>query len=700
MRRRDDMRKENKIHSIYSVYSVGFLCCIMVILAFCRLPLPVQADSVDSVQENKDCTVERLDDAKEAAQVVLEDWEEDYYGEILVHEDSNQIEIDGEKDTFTETFSVSTGKMKEAVSSQDDLSGFLETRSSADGKVYEVDEKEDGLYSLTSPYQSKRIVIYSTAVENSYGAEEKYIYEEGSETILCFATEEDTKAAFEQIKNDYGEKECFVDKICSLEDMATSVSWGGTATGMATLKTDVSLTPLPDKVTVAVIDTGNNLNHSMFQNRSILNRSFNFMERSFNINDNNGHGTHVAGIIADLTPANVDFLVLKIADSEGSSSSLVMNLAVNYAISEKVDVMNISYGFLSKSANRFTFLDKAINRAYKEGIPVVTAAGNLATDVAGRDVKNCYPACNSQTIAVSALDKDLKLAYYSYYGSAIDFTAPGTQIASAWIGTATGVKVESGTSMAAPHITAALAYIKLRDKDLSVQGACLELMRYCKDLGEQGRDEKYGYGYPDLSCFLTSQSNYDSWTVSNMLRSPEITVCRNGDKGTEMKWTPVPGALGYEVYRRKNGGGISKIATVSTPQYLDRGLKEGEYSSYNVVAYTLKNGIRSISGNSNTVGNITLKKNKIVKLRPLGRRKVMLRLKKLPSWEDKFIQIQVSNRKDFRQKKTRTIYAFRNNCRIKSKKKGFVYIRLRSKFRWEGKTYHSAWSNIKKVKVR
>jgi hypothetical protein len=155
------------------------------------------------------------------------------------------------------------------------------------------------------------------------------------------------------------------------------------------------------------------------------------MERSFNINDNNGHGTHVAGIIADLTPANVDFLVLKIADSEGSSSSLVMNLAVNYAISEKVDVMNISYGFLSKSANRFTFLDKAINRAYKEGIPVVTAAGNLAADVTGRDVKNCYPACNSQTIAVSALDRDLKLAYYSYYGSEIDFTAPGTQIVAA-----------------------------------------------------------------------------------------------------------------------------------------------------------------------------------------------------------------------------------------------------------------------------
>ena len=689
----------------------------MVIMAFCQAPLAVEADSarvdsarVDSVRSesvqagreeaDKGCIVEQLGDAKEAAQAVLQDWEEDYYGEILVREDSNRIEIDGEKDTFTDTFSVSAGEMKEAVSSQDDLSRFLEERSAIDGKVYELDVKEDGLYSLTSPYQSKRIVIYSTDVDYNYGAEEKYIYEEGSETILCFGTEEDTKAAFEQIKKDFGEKECFVDEICSVNDMATSTSWGGATTGMATLKTDESLTSLPDKVTVAVIDTGINLNHSMFQNRRILNRSFNFMERNFNINDNNGHGTHVAGIIADLTPENVEFLVLKIADSEGSSTSLIMNLAMNYAISEKVDVMNISYGFLSKSANRFTFLDKVINRAYKEGIPVVTAAGNLSADVAGRDVNNCYPACNSQTIAVSALDKDLKLAGYSYYGSAIDFTAPGTQIASAWIGTIGGVKMESGTSMAAPHITSALAYIKLRDKDLSVQGAYLELVRFCKDLGERGKDERYGYGYPDMSYFLSTQSNYDSWTVSNMLRSPEITVCRNADKGTELKWNPVSGALGYEIYRRKNGGAVNKIATVTTPQYLDHSLKEGEYSSYNVVAYTLRNGIRSISGYSNTVDNITLKKNRIVKLRPLGRRKIMLRLKKLPCWEDKFVQIQYSNRKDFRKKKSKTIYAFRTDCQIKSNKKGFVYIRLRSKFRWEGKTYHSAWSGIKKVKVR
>ncbi len=690
------MRQMNKIQSL------GILCCIMVILALAMGPLAVRAESVqaDSIQQDRGCTVERLGDAKEAAQAVLEDWEQDYYGEILVHEDSNQIEIDGEKDTFTDTFSTNSREMREAVSSQDNLSRFLEEKTGQEGKIYQVDQKEDGLFSLTSPYQSKRIVIYSTEVSSSYGAEEKYIYEEGNETILCFDTEEDTKAAFEQIQRDYGRKQCFVDEIYSVNEMASSNSWGGDATGMTSLKADTAVTSTASKVTVAVIDTGINKSHSMFRNRKILAGSYNFMNRNSNINDKNGHGTHVAGIIADMTPENVQLLVLKIADSDGSSSSLIMNLAMNYAISKKVDVMNVSYGFLSGSAARFTFLDKAIDRAYKNGIPVVTAAGNLVEDVEGRNVKNCYPACNNQTIAVSALDKNLKLADYSYYGTAIDFAAPGSEIASAWIGTDSGLRVESGTSMAAPHITSALAYIKLRDKNLSVQGAYLELKKFCKDLGEKGKDALYGNGYPDITGLFATQSSYASWTVSNMLKSPKVTICKNAQKGTELKWNAVPGALGYEIYRRKNGGIVHKIATVSTPRYLDQGLKEGDYSAYNVVAYTKRGGIRSISGNSNTVTNITLKKSKIIKLRSLTGKKVMLRWKNLPCWEDKFIQVQFSKNKDFRKKKTKTFYAFHNNCRFSPKMKGLLYIRTRSKFRWDGKTYHSAWSDIKKVKVK
>ena len=674
------------------------VCCIMVILCVCRVQ--VRAGDVPWNGPEDACPVERLGDAREAAQVVLEDWEPDYYGEILVREGSDQIEIDGEKDTFTDTFSVNAGEMKKALSSEDDLSGFLEERTGEEGKIYEMEKKEEGLYSLTSPYQSKRVVVYSTELSGSYGAEEKYIYEEGNETILCFDTEEHTKAAFEQIQKDYGRKNCFVDEICSVEDMALSASWGGDATGMTTLKADNTAGALSSRVTVAVIDTGINKSHSMFKNRKILAKSYNFMDHNTNINDYNGHGTHVAGIIADLTPENVQFLVLKIADPDGSSSSLIMNLAVNYAISENVDVMNISYGFLSRSAARFTFLDKAIDRAYKSGIPVVTAAGNLVEDVAGRNVKNCYPACNNQTIAVSALDKDLKLADYSYYGTAIDFAAPGTQVTSAWIGTDSTMRVESGTSMAAPHITSALAYIKLRDKKLSVQGAYLELKKYCKDLGDKGRDDKYGYGYPDLTDLFTSQISYAEWTVSNMLKSPRITVCRNGKKGTQLKWASVPGAQGYEIYRRKNGGAAHKIATVSTPVYEDQNLKEGDYSVYHVVAFTKQGGIRSISGNSNTMTNITLKKSKVLKLRTSGRGKIILKWKKLPCWEDKYIQVQFSKNKDFRKNKTKTFYAFRNNCQIRPKKKGLIYFRIRSRFRWEGKTYYSAWSGIKKVKIK
>lgn len=91
---------------------------------------------------------------------------------------------------------------------------------------------------------------------------------------------------------------------------------------------------------------------------------------------------------------------------------------------------------------------------------MAAAAGNGEGGSKGVVVRYCYPACYSKTIAVSAIDSSRQLANYSNRGSAIDFTAPGSGIVSAYY--KGNFATMSGTSMAAPHITAAIAYLKMR----------------------------------------------------------------------------------------------------------------------------------------------------------------------------------------------------------------------------------------------
>ena len=647
------------------------------------------------------CVEEELDTARELAQVISEDWEDDYFEEMVIHEDSNQIEIDGTTDRFTDTFDCDKSTMREAVSSGENLKDFLSEQQKDSGEIYEVEDEKDGSYTVTQPYQAKRIVIRGKKVSSDYGAEAKYVCKEGDETILCFATDEQTRQAYRKICQVYGEEDCYIDEIISMNNLSQSYSWGAETMGMSSLKTDSRILGSSASVTVAVIDTGLNKSSSIFSGRTILSNSYNFVNGNKNITDSNGHGTHVAGIIADLTPNNVRLLILRISGEDGTSSALVVDLAMTYAVNQGVDVINCSYGFVTTDASRYTFLDDAIDRAYEKGIPVCAAAGNETNDVPGLSVNNCYPACNEQTVAVSAIDSDMNLASYSYYGKGIDFTAPGTNITSAGLSSKNGYQATmSGTSMAAPHISAAMAYIKLLHKNLSVQGACLELKKYCIDLGAAGKDSYYGYGCPVLTKLCDSTSTYASWTVSSMLASPKLVSCKNAEKGVELKWNRVKGASGYYVYRRQYNGVLKKLASLSgsTLHYVDSKVSEADINSYYVVAYAKKDGLLTLSGRSNSAMILVLKKLKLSGWK-VRKGKVTFKKKKQLTWVDKKLEIQYSTDKSFKKKKSKSLQALSNTIRFTIKKKGTVYIRVRSKYRYQGKTYYSAWTRVKKIKV-
>ena len=269
-------------------------------------------------------------------------------------------------------------------------------------------------------------------------------------------------------------------------------------------------------VTVAVVDTGVS-NHSFLSGR-ILNGGRDYVNGDNDPTDDQGHGTHVAGTVVDCTPGlNIDILPVKVMYPvwekdennnwviKGSGNNSQISAGINYAVKMGVDVINLSLGGQGCSKQ----IDEAIANAINSGVSVVVSAGND-----DRNTQYYCPAHISNAIVVSAIDSSSSKAYFSNYGQSVDVAAPGMNIKSCLIGGVydpDGKKYYNGdydswngTSMAAPHISAAVAMIKY--SGIAKTPAQIEstLTSSCKDLGTPGKDIYYGYGIPKLSNLIKS----------------------------------------------------------------------------------------------------------------------------------------------------------------------------------------------------
>ncbi|MBQ5386030.1 MAG: S8 family serine peptidase, partial [Lachnospiraceae bacterium] len=162
-------------------------------------------------------------------------------------------------------------------------------------------------------------------------------------------------------------------------------------------------------VVVAVIDTGVDAQDELLQNRLIEGLSEDMA-------DANGHGTTMAEIIASQTGENVKIMPIAAFDESGTSTIAKVYFAIENAIAENVDVINISASGLGESK----VLTKAITDAKNVSIPVIVAAGNDASDS-----KNYMPGNVLDAITISATDKEKNFAEYSNYGETVDFSAIG-----------------------------------------------------------------------------------------------------------------------------------------------------------------------------------------------------------------------------------------------------------------------------------
>lgn len=208
-------------------------------------------------------------------------------------------------------------------------------------------------------------------------------------------------------------------------------------------------------VTVAVIDTGIDIDHPDFEGRVIRG----YTAPGQRTGDYNGHGTHVAGIIGagdnnDLAGTgiapDVTIWEAKVTRDNGVGNSTWMAEGIVAAINAKVDVINIS---MSADA-AMPLVEAAINQAVARNIPVFAAAGNEG--LKGSPTR--WPAAYPNTIAVGSITRNNKLSAFSNTNSYVDLTAPGSAIYSTLPGGGTGMM--SGTSQATPLVAGTAALMK------------------------------------------------------------------------------------------------------------------------------------------------------------------------------------------------------------------------------------------------
>lgn len=233
--------------------------------------------------------------------------------------------------------------------------------------------------------------------------------------------------------------------------------------------------------------------------------------------DDNGHGTHVAGIIGakhngygiDGIAPEAQIYAVKALDQNGSGDLQGLLKGIDWSIANGMDIVNMSLGTSSDSQ----ILHDAMDRAYKQGVLLVAASGNE-----GNHQPVNYPAAYSSVIAVSATDQNNQLASFSTTGNEIEFSAPGTEITSTYLNQyyATG----SGTSQATPHAAAMFAILKQRYPSDTNAQLRTQMQKNIEDLGETGRDQQFGYG---LIQYQAQQEDTALTTAEQAVKTAEQT---------------------------------------------------------------------------------------------------------------------------------------------------------------------------------
>ncbi|MFS0555811.1 S8 family peptidase [Brevibacillus sp. 179-C9.3 HS] len=264
-----------------------------------------------------------------------------------------------------------------------------------------------------------------------------------------------------------------------------------------------------EQITIAVLDTGADYKHPDLKDNLLP--GVNLVNPGRSAQDDNGHGTEVAGVLAASGNNNIGvsgvlwnakILPIKILNSKAQSDEELIAKGINVALDRgaKVIVMSISSMAYSKS------MTAAVQRAERSGAVLVAASGNESSRVA-------YPAAYPTVVAVGAVRSNNQVLPQANTGPELNLVAPGFNVYTTKLGGKYGSF--SGTSAAAPQVAGAAALILARHPKLSPFDVRQLLYQTATDLGERGWDLKTGYGLLDVNKAVKTALSYDFLEPNN-----------------------------------------------------------------------------------------------------------------------------------------------------------------------------------------
>ena len=365
-------------------------------------------------------------------------------------------------------------------------------------------------------------------------------------------------------------------------------------------------------VVVAVLDSGVDGDHPELKGRVLPGINFSTLEPALrNLPDDDvGHGTHIAGIIAAISGNNagiaglsnrIKILPLKVynqADTSGRSSNKKRVLigdavlkAVNYAIDQKVDVIHLSMGW-ARIANSQALTD-AFQKAMDNGIVVVAAAGNDYHQA------QIYPCAFRGVICVTSVGIDGVLSSFSNFGGHVDLAAPGEEILST-IPTVKdserfgpkGFDLKTGSSQAAPFVSGAAAILKGIYPNASPNEIRARLMVSAKPFPKEVL-----FGFLDIKAAINANPNNFIAPVFKGIEQAEVDAQGNFDLPVIIERQSNQ-QLNFDVQSDGPGIAITNVAVQNeTDQELDLKLKAHvkDLSSANKFSYSVKINGRTYS---------------------------------------------------------------------------------------------------------
>lgn len=254
---------------------------------------------------------------------------------------------------------------------------------------------------------------------------------------------------------------------------------------------------------VAVIDSGVRASHPDLVGKVLV--GYDYVANDNDANDENGHGTGVAGTLSPESNNQIGvcgvawanpILPVRVLDANGSGNYSAIANGIIYAADRGAKVINLSLGGTSSSRA----LQDAINYAWNKQCVIVAAAGNNGSNVA------FYPAACTNVVAVSATNASDTRPTWSNFGSYVDVSAPGVDILSvygtdqyaAWNGTSFSSPVASGVVALMAAANSTLTNVQLVDL----------LIKNSDDIGALGKDVYYGSGRVNANRAVTAAKNF------------------------------------------------------------------------------------------------------------------------------------------------------------------------------------------------